>query len=293
MATDQVNLKRLTFTRQIVYVLIAAAIILPFIWPKLSLPFEAGKQSETFFKQLDDLPPGSHVLMSFDYDPPSKAELYPMTVALLRHCFERGIIPIIMTHWPSGLGLFEKACEDVSSEFGARGDKKVSGVDYVFLGFRPGGPNLILNMGVDIRGAFAKDYYGQATAAMPALEGITSLKDMDLGVALAAGNTVEMWLAYGSDRFDFPLSAGTTAVGAPKLYPFLNSGQLVGLLGGLRSAADYEKLVADKYPNVADGTRIATSGMVAQSVAHVLLIVMIIGANTWYIIGRVTGREGN
>ena len=284
MASHQDSLKRLILTRQIVYLLVATSIILPFLIKGISLPFEAEPESETFYKQLDTLPAGSHVLMSFDYDPPSKAELYPMTVALLRHCFEKDVIPIVMTNWPSGLGLFEKACEDVAAEFADKGDKKVSGTDYVFLGYRPSMTDLILNMGVDIKGAFTTDYYKQPTAAMPALEGVKSLRDIDLGVALAAGNTVELWMAYGSDRFGFPLAAGTTAIGAPKLYPFLHSGQLVGLLGGLRGAADYEKLI--ETPDI------ATSGMVALSGAHILLIALILGANIWYVVGRITGREG-
>lgn len=284
MASRQDSLERLTITRQIVYVLVATSIILPFLIKGISLPFEAEPESETFYKQLDRLPAGSHVLMSFDYDPPSKAELYPMTVALLRHCFEKDVIPIVMTNWPSGLGLFEKACEDVAAEFADKGDKKVSGTDYVFLGYRPSMTDLILNMGVDIKGAFTTDYYKQPTAAMPALEGVKSLRDLDLAVALAAGNTVELWMAYGSDRFGFPLAAGTTAIGAPKLYPFLDSGQLVGLLGGLRGAADYEKLI--ERPDI------ATSGMVALSGAHILLILLILGANIWYVVGRITGKEG-
>jgi len=284
MPTHQDSLKRLTVTRQIVYLLVATSIILPFLIKGISLPFEAEPGAETFYKQLDRLPAGSHVLMSFDYDPPSKAELYPMTVALLRHCFEKDVIPIVMTNWPSGLGLFEKACEEVAAEFADKGDKKVSGTDYVFLGYRPSMTDLILNMGVDIKGAFTTDYYKQPTAAMPALEGVKSLRDLDLAVALAAGNTVELWMAYGSDRFGFPLAAGTTAVGAPKLYPFLDSGQLVGLLGGLRGAADYEKLI--ERPDI------ATSGMVALSGAHILLIVLILGANIWYVVGRITGKEG-
>ena len=52
--------------------------------------------------------------------------------------------------------------------------------------------------------------------------------------------------------------------------------------GGLRGAADYESLV--EIP----GT--ATRGMVAQSVAHVLVIVLIIVANVRFLLQRRAGR---
>jgi len=282
MSASQDQLRRLNLTRQIVYALVATSIVVPFLVKGINLPFEATDDSVQFHQQLDQLEPGSHVLLSFDYDPPSKAELYPMSVSLLQHCFEKDLIPIVMTHWPNGVGMCEKACQEVADEFEKAGSKKVAGTDYVFLGFKPGTSDLVLNMGVDLKGAFPKDYYQNPTATMKALEGVSSLKDIDLAVDLAAGNTVEMWMAYGSDRFNFPLAAGTTAVGAPKLYPFLDSKQITGLLGGLRGAADYEKLI--------DRPGIAMSGMVAQSATHILLIILIAGANVWFFISRSTAK---
>jgi len=140
-------------------------------------------------------------------------------------------------------------------------------------------------MGENLRGAFPKDYYNEPTAGMEALEGVGSLKDIDLAIDIAAGNTIEMWIAYGSDRFGFPLGAGCTAVMAPDLYPFLQSEQLVGFLGGLRGAADYEELLARSGD--------ATRGMQAQSVTHVLLIVLLIAANAKFIAARIRRRRGD
>lgn len=158
------------------------------------------------------------------------------------------------------------------------GKEKLSG-DYVFLGFKPAYQNLVLNMGDDLKGAFPKDFYGQPTAPMPALKGVQSLKDIDLAVDIAAGQTPEMWIAYGSDRFGFPLGVGCTAVMAPYMYPFLQSGQVVGMLGGLRGAADYEKLLEKPGD--------ATPGMQGQSAAHLLLIALIVAANARFIVGRI------
>jgi hypothetical protein len=37
------------------------------------------------------------VLLAFDYDAASQAELEPMSRAVLKHCFRKGIVPIVMT----------------------------------------------------------------------------------------------------------------------------------------------------------------------------------------------------
>ncbi|MHC4562501.1 MAG: hypothetical protein ACYS8X_06975 [Planctomycetota bacterium] len=285
MATPQANIKRMARTRQIIYALVIAAVALPYVIP-VPIAFKPSSWSKKLYDRIDELEPGSHVLISFDYDPASEAELYPMSKVLLRHCYKNGLIPIVMTHWPDGEGMCKKACDETAEEAPRLWNRElVSGQDFVLLGFKPGGADLILNMGEDLRGAFDKDIYGQPTAGMAALEGVDSLKDIDMAVDLAAGIHVPVWIGYGSDRFGFPLGAGTTAVIAPKLYTFLQSNQLVGFLGGLRGAADYEKLLEQS------GT--ATRGMQAQSVTHLLLIVLVLGANARFIWGRLAGKEGN
>jgi hypothetical protein len=158
-----------------------------------------------------------------------------------------------------------------------------AGRDYAMLGFRPGGVMLILNMGENLKGAFEKDLDGQKTETMAALEGVTSLGDFDLAMDFAAGGTIEGWIAYGADRFNFPLVAGSTAVQAPDLYTWLPSGQLKGFLGGLRGAADYETLL--ETPDM------ATKNMPAQSAAHVLIIVLIVFANIQMLLAKRAARK--
>ncbi len=264
-------LRALNRTRRIVYLLVAVAVLLPYL-VSLSLPVTPSPWAKKLYDRVDALEPGSRVLLAFDYDPAAQAELTPMAQSLLRHCFRKGLVPVVMTHWVSGLGMSEQICRETADASGKELGREIqSGRDYVFLGFKPGMSNLVLNMGENLKRAFPKDFYDKPTASMPALAGIETLRDIKMGVDLAAGATVGMWIAYGSDRFGFPLGVGVTAVQAPDLYPFLNSNQLVGFLGGLRGAADYEKLL--------DTSGEATRGMVAQSATHLLLIGLIIVAN--------------
>jgi len=275
-----------TATRHVIYACVAVAIIVPLLCGGSS-SFTATPGPRKVYDFIESLEPGSHVLLAFDFDPSSRPELHPMAMALLRHCFKKDLIPVVMTHWPAGVGLAKDMCEtavrDAEENKQGWSKKKVSGRDYVLLGFRPGYTDLVLNMGENVKQAFSKDYYGQPTEGMEALEGITKLKDFDFFVDIAAGATVEMWIAYGTDRADLPMAAGVTAVMGPDMYPFMDSKQIVGMLGGLRGAADYEKLL--------EWDDSGTLGMQAQSLTHLLIIGLIVLANVRYFLRRRKGLE--
>jgi hypothetical protein len=87
----------------------------------------------------------------------------------------------------------------------------------------------------------------------------------------------------GNSLFHRPIAGGCTAVSAPQFYPYLQTGQLIGLLGGLKGAAEYETLV-----NYAGD---ATRRMDAQSIAHLVIIIFIIFANISYFVLRKRGGD--
>jgi len=65
---------------------------------------------------------------------------------------------------------------------------------------------------------------------------------------------------------------------ATSFFPFLNSGQMVGMVAGLKGAAEYEKLI--EIPGR------AARGMDAQSIAHLVMIGFIVLGNIAYFMGR-------
>ena len=71
------------------------------------------------------------------------------------------------------------------------------------------------------------------------------------------------------------------------LYPYIPN-QLPGLLGAIKGAAEYEKLVIDKYGgNDPDPKYLeAKRRMGPQLVAHLLIIILIILANYIYFVER-------
>ncbi|MEK7733017.1 MAG: hypothetical protein AAB318_02280 [Planctomycetota bacterium] len=267
--------KYLRIDRRIIFAIITVAVIASLI-VKFELPIPASEPVQGIYEKIDSLPQGSRVMISFDYDPSSKEELQPMAIAFLHHCFSRDLKVIGMTHYTGAPGLADLAMNSVAKQY-----QKTYGEDYVFLGYKPGGASLIINMGENLYTAFPKDFYGKDTATLPALQGVDSLRQISYLFDLAAGTMIETWLVYGKEKYKFEMGAGCTAVMGPDMYPFLQSKQLNGLLGGLKGAAEYEALV-NKKAN-------AVSGMRPQSVVHVIIIIFVIFGNIVFFISKRSG----
>ncbi|MBZ0158691.1 MAG: hypothetical protein K8G79_00840 [bacterium] len=267
--------KLLRLDRRVIFVLIALATLIPLLRP-IGLPVRISPEVRQVHDYIESLPAGSVFLLSLDFDPASKPELYPMAVALLNHAFKRDLRVIAMTLLVTGTGMAEKVVSGIASEHGKR-----RGLDYAFLGYSPGGSNVIINMGQDLAVAFPTDHYGERTADLPVLQGINSLRQVNYVISLAAGTPgVESWYVYGKEKYGFELGGGVTAVIAPGLYPFLDTGQINGLIGGLRGAAEYETLIGMKGKAVA--------GMDAQSATHFIIIGLILICNLFYFLTRRT-----
>ena len=249
--------------------MIGLCTLLPLLYP-VGLPIKISPEVRGVYDYIENLPERSVFLLSLDFDPASKPELHPQAVAILRHAFRKNLRVVAMTLWVSGTGMADQLVTQVAMEA-----SKERGKDYVFLGWSPGGTAVIINMGQDLYTAFPSDYAGQPTKGQPVLDGVKSLKDVTYAVSLGAGNPgVEAWYVFGKDKYKFELGGGCTGVIAPGLYPLLRSGQINGLIGGLRGAAEYESLVGQKGRAVA--------GMDAQSATHLAIIVLVMICNLFY-----------
>jgi hypothetical protein len=270
--------RMLKIDRRIIFGVIGLCTLLPLLFP-VGLPIRTSQEVRGVYDYIEGLPEGSVFLLSLDFDPASKPELHPQAIAILRHAFRKNLRVIAMTLWVTGTGLADQIISQIATETG-----KQNGKDYVFLGWSPGGTAVIVNMGQDLYNAFPADYSGKATKGLPVLAGVNNLRDVNYAVSLAAGNPgVEAWYVFGKDKYKFELGGGCTGVMAPGLYPLLRSGQVNGLIGGLRGAAEYEGLVGEK------GRAIA--GMDAQSATHLVIILLVLTCNLFYFSLRRADRR--
>jgi hypothetical protein len=265
--------KALKVDRRWIFLAVGIAVVVPFFLP-LGLPIVVTSPVETLYEAVEAIPPDSEpLLLSIDYAPATLPELEPMSLAILRQAFGRDVRVVVMTLHPAGYGLAERAVLQVAEEY-----DRVYGEDYCFLGFVPGVSAPMLGLGVNISNVFPEDAYGTPLSEIPMLDGIRNYDDIPLLITLAGWSAAEAWVYYAHEPYDQAVGAGVTAVMATDLYPYLDAGQLVGLLGGMRGAAEYEELLG--RPD--QGAR----GMDSQSVIHILIIVLIVIGNLAYFASR-------
>ncbi|HSN05330.1 MAG TPA: hypothetical protein VLS44_10125 [Nitrospira sp.] len=270
--------RMLKIDRRIIFAVIGLCTLLPLLYP-VGLPIKISSEVRGVYDYIEQMPERSVFLLSIDFDPASKPELYPQAVAILRHAFRKNLRVVTMTLWVSGTGMADQLVTQVAQEMG-----KERGKDYTFLGWSPGGTAVIINLGQDLYNTFPSDYSGKPTKGQAVLEGVQSLRDVTYLVSLGAGNPgVEAWYVFGKDKYKFELGGGCTGVIAPGLYPLLRSGQINGLIGGLRGAAEYETLIGQKGRAVA--------GMDAQSATHLAIIVLVALCNIFYFSMRRQARQ--
>ncbi|MBS4015460.1 MAG: hypothetical protein KGZ86_03390 [Candidatus Latescibacteria bacterium] len=272
--------------RKIIFAILAVVIIVPLIKP-LGIISRASNRAEAVFNAVDAIPPGKSLMISIDFDPGSQAELYPMLNAILRHAFAKDVKVILLGLWLTGMGLGEEALSITSQEY-----NKVYGEDYVFLGWRSGVLPVILGMGEDIKRTFPTDYYGQSLNDLPMMNDIRNYRDIPFFITLSAGDPgMNTWIAYAQSRYGLKMGAGTTAVSAADAYPFLQTGQLTGLLGGMKGASEYEFLVREK--GYSQALTPASQAMDSQSLAHLLILILIVLGNIgFFFIRKTTAFKG-
>lgn len=256
--------------RRIVFLTVALAVIIPLFLP-LRLPIEVTAPVQQLHDVIEGLPARSVVLISIDYDPSGAPELQPATLAIMRHCFRRDLRVIVLGLWAPGVPLGMRALEEV----GAQEFSKEYGVDFVNFGYKPGGAVFLVNLGRDIHDVCKQDVFGTPVEDIPMMAGIRAANDIGLVISMSMGVPgSDQWIWYYHARYRGNLATAQTAIGAPRYYQYLQTGQLVGLIGGMKGSAEYESLVGRHG--------LATTGMDSQSMAHLLIIGFVILGNIIY-----------
>jgi hypothetical protein len=266
--------------RRWVFVVVGLSVAVPLLWPLGLPPVKISDAVRPLYDYIEnDLDPSGVVLMACDYDPGSKPELQPMTIAVMHHLRKRGIRFVVTELWPGGPPLVEDALTEAIRKDVPGLRKYEYGVDYAHMGFKPGGDVIIRTMGEKFENAYPEDRTGKKLAELPVFEGIDKLADFSMIVSISAGTPgTKEWVQQAQSRYKVPMGSGCTAVSAPDFYPYLKANQLIGLMGGLAGAAEYEALLER------DGT--GTKGMEAQSLAHLLIILFIILGNVGFVMER-------
>ena len=258
--------------RRWIFLVIGLAVLLPLFFP-LGLPIRATNATQRVYDAVEEIEPNSKVLVSFEYGPSTKPEIHPMAIAILRHLFTNNQKVYVTCLWPDGQFMAEDALTEIAEqEFGL-----TYGEDYVLLGFRPGNEAVVKGIVSNLRKLYTTDARGTLVDQIPMMANVNKVKDFDFIFSASAGypGTIE-WVQYAADPTGVPMSTGTTSIQVNDVMPYVQSGQGKGILAGMPGAAEYEALIGSPG--------IGTSGMDAQSIAHLVIVIFIVFGNITYFI---------
>ena len=231
------------------------------------------EDSQKMYDFIDSLAPGSVLIVSFDHEASSLPEIRPLALAFLRHAFKKDIKLIGVALLAEGTGIGYQLMNQTAVEF-----NKKYGLDYCYLGFKPQYIAAILSMGESIVATFPEDYLGRDYSTLPMLDHIVNYDDIAGVISIADGSLTTHWIEYGHARFGVQVGAFVAAAMVTTYDPYLSSDQLHSMVGGLRGAAEYEQLIGIG----GSGSR----GMLAQTGAHLYVILMVIIGNVLYFRSR-------
>lgn len=259
--------------RRWIYLMVAVATFFPMI-VVMQFPVELTPEAVQLYEAIDNLPDSSVVMLTFDYYPSAMAETRPMSIAALRHMFSKDMKVVTVSNIPlGGPTIAEDVTRSIAKEYG-----KEYGADYVNLGYRANYVAVMHGLATSIESIFKADFTGTPLKDLPLMQDVKNYNDIEFIFVVADNATIDYWISIVNAQYNIPVGGGVTAVVAPKMYAFVEAKQLTGLLGGMKGAAEYERLVK------ISGS--ATRGMASQSLVHFLIIFFVIIGNVAYFVTR-------
>ncbi len=267
--------------RRVIYVLLLIFCSVPLVSP-MGIPLQVSPMTEAVFNIIQKLDPARDtVLLAFDYSPGTGLDAHVVPVAIVEHLVARHIKWVAVSFVPEGPLMCDRLI--AGSNLEKRG--LVYGTDFVSLGYMAGDENAVRLFALDCT-IIPTDTRGNKTAGLPIMQGKKTVKDFAFVMQFNAGGP-EIWVRQVVDPMKIVYALGTVTVSVPSALPYYDSGQIKGLLGGLRASAEYELL------NGKPGQ--GASMMDAQSMAHLLILGFIALGNIAYFMSKKknAGRTGS
>lgn len=283
-----------SFDRRWIFLAMSLAVVVPLFFP-LNLPARPDPMTKAAFNAVESLPPNARVFVSMDFDPASTPEIEPFYRAVMLHLKRKEARIAVATTWYQAPPLVERLIRETidvpiappgTAGYDGLNDRAYkANIDYTYLGFRDGKGAVIAAMGSDLRKTFdGVTNDGTPLDRIAFMNGIKRLKDFDLIVLVSAGFPgAKEYVQFVGTRYKLRMIAACTAVSTTDLSPYFQTGQLIGLVGGMAGSAGYETLVGKKGSG--------TVGADVLNVGNVVVILAIIFGNVIFFTSRAHRRR--
>ncbi len=264
--------------------MLALAVLLPFFAP-ISVRPKAGPQTERFLRALNAaVERQGPLLICVDYGPQTMAEMEPILVAVMHRVFAVKKPVVFMTLLPEAAAPTRRLLEDMAAKYGLE-----YGADYAFLGYASAFTMAINAMGTSIEDYFHKDDRGIRLENLPIMDTASRLGDFSAVIDIASNTMPQFWISYGVAPFGFEFLMACTAVQATDYFPYVQTGQVDGLIAGGRAGAELEWLLVDA--GFLDEPGDATRALGSQSLAIAAILGLIVIGNLGHFAARSKDKQ--
>ncbi len=232
--------------RWVIAALILLAVIVPVVANVSILPAAEAYpgQAAQALAAIDSLTQNVPVLVSVDYEPGLAGEMEAAAAGVMNDLMARGARLTIVSTSPTGsalaVRLIEKAAGNKPEPFHT---PYLNGERVANLGYLPGSASALLGFAQAPQAAAPFTVTGQYAWSLPVLQGIHSLSDFGLVLVITENpDTGRGWVEQVHPALgDRPLILVSSAQAAPVLLPYLDSGQIDGMVTGVTGGAVFEK----------------------------------------------------
>ncbi|MBI3910844.1 MAG: hypothetical protein HY320_07910 [Armatimonadetes bacterium] len=268
--------------RRLVYAGLFLITLAPLVG-RWALPLYVTPPPKMLADTINALPQDKLVFISSNWDAGTQAENRPQMTVLVRHLIRRRLkFASISIGAPNAPQLANAAIEQAIQ---LEKVPWVYGQDWVNLGYKLATEPWLRSFVRQIPEAVKEDWKGTPVDQIPVMRGVQKFGpdgQASMLIDITGSATIDGWYRYLSPT-GVKLGLGCTAVMAPEQYPFLDSGQLSGLLTGMKGAAEYEQIIG------AQG--FGTTAMAGQSFAHLYILILIILGNLSLVLGWLERRR--
>ena len=194
-------------------------------------------------KIISALPNQAPVLIAFDFEPGNAGEMNAAAAALVDHLMLKAARLTLVSTLPTGPAVAEYFIQSVQHQHGY-----TSGIQYINLGYIPGGSTGLLSFTQTPKWVFPLSYDGFYPWETQTLEGVDTLSDFSLVVVITHdSDTARSWIEQVEPRInDTPLLTVVSAQAEPLVRPYYSNepdSQVNGIVSGLSGGAAYEVAV--------------------------------------------------
>jgi hypothetical protein len=212
--------------------------------PALALPANTTPETQAFFNVLTGLLTPEQtslpILVAFDYQPALSGEMRLISQSVLEDLMAKNVRIIAFSTQPSGPAMAQQLLQDAQQ----MRPSYVLEYQSLNLGYLVGGASGLQQLSLSPQAALPMTVDGKPAWNQAPLQGVQQLTDFRAVIVLTDdADAARAWVEQVGPRLgNCPLLMVVSAQAEPLVLPYVQSGQVQGMLAGLSGAVQYEVL---------------------------------------------------